>query len=288
MAEIRDLPLADIDDGDNDRTVYAPGPLRELADSMAADGLAQPIVVRPLGRRFQIVAGHRRRRAADLLGWATIPAIVRHLSDEAAAAVMLAENAHRVDLNPMDEARAYDKRMRQFGWPAAQVARKAKVSAQRVADRLLLLQLIPDAQRLVEVGQLGAGYGVLMAPLDANRQVVALRWLQQQASPTLRAFQAACGQLLAEQAQESLFDLDALLTGAAAASDAETAAARVCPFPIDPALPPFARRGSLGSSLAAYIAELQQAGHHGAARTVATVYAGMLAAGFCHPPRGHV
>ena len=289
MLEIVDLPLSLVDDGDNDRTVYAPGPLRELADSMASDGLAQPITVRQLpGGRYQIVAGHRRRRAAELLGWATIPAIVRQLSDEAAAGIMLAENAHRVDLSPMDEAHAYDRRMRQFGWSVAEVARKAKVSALRVADRLLLLQLIPDAQRLVEGGQLTASFGVAMAPLDSNRQLIALRWLQAQTSPTLRAFSAACGELLAEQAQETLFDLNSLLTAAAAASDEQAQAARSSPFPVHPDLPAFTRRGTLGASMAAYITDLRQQGQAEAALVVATVYAGMLLAGLCHPPREKV
>jgi ParB/RepB/Spo0J family partition protein len=289
VAEVLDLPLAAIDDGDNDRTVYAAGPLRALADSMAAVGLAQPITVRPRpGGRFEIVAGHRRRRAAALLGWAAVPAIVRELDDEAAASIMLAENAHRVDLNPVDEARAYEKRMRQFGWSVAETARRAKVSGQRVADRLLLLQLLPEAQRLVADGHLGAGFGVAMAPLDANRQAVALRWLQAQQSPTLRAFRAACGALLAQQAQESLFDLDSLLVAAAQGSDDATRSGRNCPFPTHPGIPPFTRRGTLGASMAAYIVELRQSGHAEAALIAATLYAGMLTSGLCHPPRGDV
>ena len=133
--------------GDNDRTVFDSTALQQLAESIRQDGLTQPITVRPvsfcpqcsrreiqpfacscdteLQARYEIVAGERRFRACSLLGMDEIPAIVRTLDDEQAAAIMLLENIQRVDINPIDEARAYQKRM-QLGWSLAKLSEQTK------------------------------------------------------------------------------------------------------------------------------------------------------------------
>jgi ParB family chromosome partitioning protein len=87
---------------------------------------------RPVGEGYEIVAGERRYRAVKLLGWIHIPAIVRELSDEAASAIMLAENTGRADLNPIEEANAYQRRVTTFGWSAERIADVAGVSKDRV------------------------------------------------------------------------------------------------------------------------------------------------------------
>ena len=108
MTEIANIPVSSIAAGNNDRKEFDPVKLEELAASIAAHGLAQPITVRPLSGLipgFEIVAGERRFRAISrVLQWDTIPAIVRDLDDEAASAIMLAENTGRADLNPIEEA----------------------------------------------------------------------------------------------------------------------------------------------------------------------------------------
>lgn len=100
---IQFVPVAQIVPGNNDREEFDAVALRELADSIGQHGLAQPITVRPYGQGFQIVAGERRWRAVQLLGWETIPALVRPLSDEEASAIMLLENIQRAELNPIAE-----------------------------------------------------------------------------------------------------------------------------------------------------------------------------------------
>ncbi len=199
---IMDLDCTKIVAGNNDRKAFDAVALRELADSLEAHGLAQPITVRPIGERYEIVAGERRFRASQLAGWTTIPAIVREMGDEEAAAIMLIENVQRVDLNAMDEAEAYQKRQAQFGWSVAEIAKHAKVPASRVRARLALLDLVPQVQTLVRGGSMPLGYAEVMVDLDANRQVLSMRYFSQAKRPTIAEFRAVCGELLAAQSQE--------------------------------------------------------------------------------------
>src|SRR3990167_1299050 len=113
-----------IDQGANDRTVFNAEALDDLAASIRDNGLAQPITVRPVRRgRYEIVAGERRFRAcAHLLGWTSVPCIVRDMDDAQAAAVMLAENVARADLDPADEALAYQSRIERYGWMVDELA----------------------------------------------------------------------------------------------------------------------------------------------------------------------
>jgi ParB/RepB/Spo0J family partition protein len=184
--------------------------LQELADSIKANGLAQPITVRWVEDRqkYEIVAGERRFRAHKLLGVATVRAIVRDLTDSEASAIMLAENTGRKDLDPVDEARAYKARMTAYGWDDKTVAEKAGVSVQRVRNRLALLQLRDDLLHLVRTGNLQMGYAQIIAEanLDKNRQLIALKRLQTCPAPTPQWFRKECGELVNQQAQGDLFD----------------------------------------------------------------------------------
>ncbi|MGH9297910.1 MAG: ParB/RepB/Spo0J family partition protein, partial [Acidimicrobiales bacterium] len=149
-AEVLDLQLGRIKPGDNDHKSFPDSEMRELANSITAHGLAQPITVRPVGATFyELVAGERRFRAFQLLGREFIPCIIRELSDEEASAIMLAENTHRADLSPIEEARGYRSRMDRFELTAQQVAEWAHVTPERVKGRLELLELRDDAQHLV-------------------------------------------------------------------------------------------------------------------------------------------
>lgn len=302
IANVVEIPLAQIVPGDNDRTVFDPQALQDLADNIKADGLMQPITVRPLWSdvgalfgnpdpsnvTYQIVAGERRFRAVSLLGWPAISAIVRELNDEQADALMLAENVHRADLNPMDEARAYHKRMDKHGWSIAQIADKASVSVKRASARLKLLDLVPEAQKLITDRQMGVQFGEVMSPLDNNRQRIALRYVAQTERPLLREFKAIVGGLLEEQAQESLFDADLFIVQALHDHNTERDAHNHRRFPTNDDLPLMHKVGTIGLSLEAYIAQLLQSddlSHREAAAVVGTVYQGMLRAGMCFPPR---
>jgi len=202
------IPIDSIRRGDNDRQVFDRVALQELSESIRAHGLVQPITIRPLtDGQYEIVAGERRWLACKLLRWQEIPAIVRTLDDETASAIMLAENIGRADLNPIEEANAYHRRMERFGWSASRVADVAGVSHDLVSRRLSLLCLVPEAQKLVASGQFPVGHGQAMAELDNNRQRIALRVYGHSSGMTLRAFHRVVSDLLQEQSQDALFDL---------------------------------------------------------------------------------
>lgn len=212
MTQVQCIAVRDIARGNNDRTTFDAGALEELAASIREHGLIQPITVRPSGDGYEIVAGERRFRACtELLGWAEVPCIVSELSDDHAAAVMLAENIARADLDPIDEAQAYSSRIA-LGWTVDDCANRGGVSTVRVQNRLKLLSLRDEVQGLVRSGDLSMGYAQMLggAELDANRQTVAVRLLRENPTPTPGWFRRIVGTLQAEQAQESLFDLEAL------------------------------------------------------------------------------
>lgn len=203
------IPIDSIRRGDNDRQSFDQVALEELSESIRTHGLVQPITIRPMPHtgQYQIVAGERRWRACKLLGWTEIPAIVRTLDDEAASAIMLAENIGRKDLSPIEEANAYRRRIDQFDWSETQVADVAGVSLDLVRRRLSLLLLVPEAQSLVGSGQCPVGHGQALAELDNNRQRIALRVYSHSSGMTLRAFRQVVGDLVQEQSQDALFDL---------------------------------------------------------------------------------
>ncbi len=208
----------------NDRKTFAPEPLRELAENIAAHGLAQPVTVRPVsagldGDRFEIVAGERRYRAHLLLASegrsprggqvGMLEVNVRDYSDREASAVMLAENLARADLKPLEEASAYASRMELFGLTAAEVATEAGTNTFRVNERLRLLSLTPEARKLVESTESGAlpvGHAARMAVLDANRQALALAaWAESGGTIHRAGWGEIVGRLEAEQSQDAMF-----------------------------------------------------------------------------------
>lgn len=212
MDRILELRTTEIAPGDNDRRSFDREALEELARSIAENGLAQPITVRPLqdaqGHRYQIVAGERRWRAvAEVLGRETIPAVVKDLDDLQASSIMLAENMARADLDPIEEAEAYRKRMRLFGWDQTEVANVAGVSCDTVMRRLALLDLAPDIQALIQHGQLPLAHADALVKLDRNRQRIALRVFSGTNEMPIGDFRAMCMELLEEQSQEALFDI---------------------------------------------------------------------------------
>jgi ParB family transcriptional regulator, chromosome partitioning protein len=201
VISITNIPLSAIVTGLNNRTVFSN--LDGLAESMRTVGLAQPITVRPVPGepgKWQLVAGERRTRAAQLLGWEAIPAIVREMGDEEATSVMLAENTHRQDIDPIDEGTGYQQAIAAYGWSVAECARRANVTADRVQRMLALLNLLPDIQKLVRSGDLPRSHADALAALDHNRQIIALRVFQQsERKPTIGEFSQVCADLLAEQ-----------------------------------------------------------------------------------------
>lgn len=163
------------------RRHFNPELLQELADSLKSEGLIQPILVRPDGKdRFELIAGERRWRAAQLAGFSEIPAIVRQLDDRAVAAMSLIENIQRKDLNPLEEAEALRRLSDEFGQSHQEVAESVGRSRSAVTNLMRLLELHDDVKALVDVGDIDMGHAraLLGAPLD-DQPAIARRIAQQ-------------------------------------------------------------------------------------------------------------
>ncbi|MEO1202162.1 MAG: ParB/RepB/Spo0J family partition protein [Pseudomonadota bacterium] len=151
--------------------------LDELADSIKAQGVVQPIVVRPIGRtadseRYEIVAGERRWRAAQIAGLDEIPAVIRDVEDEDAIAMALIENIQRENLNPLEEARALDRLIREFDLTHAEAATAVGRSRASVSNLLRLQDLSDKVKPLLEDRQLEMGHArALLAIQDAVQQL---------------------------------------------------------------------------------------------------------------------
>lgn len=145
--------------------------LQELADSLKAQGMIQPILVRPFAGGYEIVAGERRWRAAQLAGLHTIPAIVRELDDKSVAAVSLIENIQRKDLNPLEEAAALQRLQSEFGMTHQAVAEAVGRSRAAVTNLLRLLDLHDEVKVLLSRGELDMGHARALLGVAPARQV---------------------------------------------------------------------------------------------------------------------
>lgn len=149
--------------------------LQELADSIKYQGLIQPIVVRPKGDGYELVAGERRWRAMQMAKLHSIKAIVRDLDDASAAAHALIENIQRKDLNPIEEAMAFSRLLEEFGLTHSQVADNVGRSRAAVTNLLRLLDLRDEVKTMLEQGELSMGHARALIPLDnADQLAVAL------------------------------------------------------------------------------------------------------------------
>lgn len=148
-----------------------PESLQELANSIKAQGVMQPIVVRPISdRKYEIIAGERRWRATQMAGLDSIPVIVRDVPDEAAIAMSLIENIQREDLNPIEEAASLQRLQREFELTQQEVADAVGKSRSTVANLLRLMSLQEDVRRLVEHGDLEMGHARALLGLEGGDQ----------------------------------------------------------------------------------------------------------------------
>lgn len=148
-----------------------PEALEELASSIRAQGIMQPIVVRTVGGdRYEIIAGERRWRAAQLAGLDRIPAVIRDVTDEAAIAMALIENIQREDLNPMEEALAMARLQQEFELTHQQIADAVGKSRTTITNLLRLISLRDDVQRMLEHGDLEMGHARALLALPAEQQ----------------------------------------------------------------------------------------------------------------------
>jgi ParB family chromosome partitioning protein len=257
--------------GNNDRKNFDKIALTELGQNISENGIIQPPLVRPIGNgEFEIVAGERRFRAmTEVLNWSEIPVVVREMSEELASEIMLAENIQREDLTPLEEANAFDSRMKKFGWTVSEMADRAKVSETKVKSRLDLLNLIDEAQRLVNANVLPLGFVPHLALLGSYSQVLALQWVNEQKNvPTVASFARFAGELLEKQNQSSLFDLSSIQMTAfdQKVADGENLT-DVLPRQKD--LPELTvKSGGMAKVLDSHIANLLDSGNHEAANVL--------------------
>lgn len=156
---VRPIPLDQVDrNPDQPRRYFDEEQLNELTESIRIHGVLEPIIVRPVEGRYEVVVGERRWRAAQLAGLTTIPAVVRPLSDREAMEIALVENLQREDLNPIEEAEAYKRLMAEFGMTQEEVAERVGKKRSTIANRLRLLELDEELVVEVETGRLSAGH----------------------------------------------------------------------------------------------------------------------------------
>jgi ParB family transcriptional regulator, chromosome partitioning protein len=169
----REIPVEQIDRNPfQTRTHMDEDQLSELAASIAANGVVQPILVRPQANgRFQLIAGERRWRASQLAGKTTIPAILRQVSDEQAMEITIVENLQRADLNPMEQARAFERLSREFHMTQEQMAHRTGKDRASVANFLRLLKLPAAVQAKVESGALSFGHARALLALEGAEQI---------------------------------------------------------------------------------------------------------------------
>jgi len=152
------------------RTAFAEEPLRELADSIARDGVMEPIIVRVVGGEYQLVSGERRVRASVLAGVASVPAIVRDIADGDMLKFGLIENIQREDLNAIELARGYELLMREFGWTQEKCAEEVGKKRATVTNTLRLLNLPPDVQDAVVQGAITMGHARALLALPSAKE----------------------------------------------------------------------------------------------------------------------
>jgi ParB family chromosome partitioning protein len=157
------------------RTVFQPERLRELADSIQVHGMIQPLVVRPHGERYQLVAGERRWRAARIAGLAEVPAIVQAVPDDRLLEITLVENIQREDLNPLEVAHALDRLARELKLSHEEIARRTGKDRTTITNMLRLLKLPLDIQQLVAERRLSMGHArsILGLPTEELQRQVA-------------------------------------------------------------------------------------------------------------------
>jgi ParB family chromosome partitioning protein len=181
-----------------------PESLGELAESIKAQGLVQPILVRPLpgrlpgeSQRYEIIAGERRWRAAQMAGLAEIPAVIRDVPDEAAVAMALIENIQREDLNPLEEARALARLIDEFGLTHQAAAEAVGRSRAAVSNLLRLMELADEVKQLLEQRSIEMGHARALLGLTSRRQQIEVAVLVAKKSLSVRDTEALVRRLLA-------------------------------------------------------------------------------------------
>jgi ParB family chromosome partitioning protein len=228
-AEVKLIPVGAITPNPHQpRREFAQEALQDLSDSIKAQGVLQPILIRPLGEgAYELVAGERRLRASKLAGLREIPTLIREMTDQESLAIALIENLQREDLNAIEESLGYQRLQQQFGLSQEELARQVGKSRSAVANALRLLNLPDIVQKDIQQGILSAGHGrALMAVTDHDIQLELHRRI---ADNGLTVRQA--------EAQASFWKQHGRLPGAdEVGAEAKKTAEKVVPRVLDPQL----------------------------------------------------
>jgi ParB family chromosome partitioning protein len=169
---LRELPVSSVSPNPfQPRTQIDEAELLELTASIEASGLLQPVVVRPKNGKYELIAGERRWRAVQRLGWPKIPAVVKDADDQTLLTMALVENLQRDDLTPIDEAAGYQRLVDEFELAQAEIARLVGRDRSTVANLLRLLKLPDEVKQLIQAGKLSEGHArALLAMNDETQQ----------------------------------------------------------------------------------------------------------------------
>jgi len=172
---LRELPIGNVlPNPFQPRTHVDEDSLTELAASIEASGLLQPVIVRPRNGKFELIAGERRWRAIQRLGWAKIPAVVREVDDQTLLTLALIENLQRDDLTSIDEASGYKRLGEEFKLPQAEIARLVGRNRSTVANLLRLLKLPDQVKALVQEGKLSEGHARALLAVEKESELLRL------------------------------------------------------------------------------------------------------------------
>lgn len=264
------IPLSEIYAEDQDRTTFSKAKLEELAADMKVSGQAQAIMVRPKPDKrgkYVIVFGERRVRAARMLGWEQIRAEVRDIDSLETARLQYSENQARVDLNPIEDARAIRRRMQAEGWNFVQAAAGLGRRETSLHERVKLLDLIEPMVQMLELGQVKVSFGVAMIRLNTEMQWAAYGYLQKQSKPQVAIFERYCDQLYMRQQQPALLPLEEVEQGIQPTYSAggtqgggvdASGTDSVPAYSPHPGLPKLPRGKSVGVVLEKYIEQLRE------------------------------
>jgi ParB family chromosome partitioning protein len=171
-----EIPVGEIQPNPNQpRRIFAQAAIDELAASIRASGVIQPVIVRKIGERYELIAGERRWRAARQAGLSTVPSLVRNTTDAQSLELALVENLLREDLNPLEEAEAYHKLLGDYGWTQDELAERIGRDRSSIANTIRLLKLPDPVQDDLRSGRLTMGHARALLSLGTANEQMRLR-----------------------------------------------------------------------------------------------------------------
>jgi len=186
------------------REDFDPAEMRSLAESLQTHGLLQPVVVRRVGDRYQLIAGERRLRAAELAGWTDVPAQVIEADDRQVAELAIVENLQRKDLNPLEKAACFQRYLETYHCTQEELANRLKIDRSTIANLIRLLELPEEIQVMVRQGRLSQGHARALLPLGDPEEQIAVAQRIQQEGLNVRQTEALVQQMLDAAEQEGL------------------------------------------------------------------------------------